>query len=79
VFLAALIGEVMAMATAEVSAARWKVKLGHPPVAGSATDYQRTDKPVSLPPVVAGGAHQFNLIVHAFSPVGLVWVYWSRR
>jgi hypothetical protein len=61
--LAAFIGKIIAVATAEILTTWWKVELGNPPSAGSTIDHQRTDKPVSHPAEITGCGHQFNLIV----------------
>ncbi|MGQ9628374.1 MAG: hypothetical protein ACUVV0_15910 [Anaerolineae bacterium] len=57
------VGKIIAMPASEILASWREVKLGYPPSARSAIDYQRTDKPVSDPAEVAGSSNQFHLII----------------
>jgi hypothetical protein len=50
VFLAARVGQIVAMPAAEIAACPRQVKLADPPIAGSAVDDERTDEPPSRPP-----------------------------
>jgi len=59
--LTTLVGEVVAIPAAKVCATGRKIKLSHPPSAGSAVDHQRANEPVSLTAKIAGRGHQFNL------------------
>ena len=69
---AALIGQVIAVAAAEIPTAGWKVELCNPPLAGSAVDHQRADEPVSHTAEIAGRSSQFHPVIYFCLLLGVV-------